>query len=72
MKLNILDIGCGGGLLSEPMARLGANVTGIDPVKRNIEIAKHHLKKSNLNISLKKLHLQNVIKKACIYYLIRP
>ena len=48
--LKILDIGCGGGLLSEPMARLGAKVTGIDPVKRNIEIAKHHLKKSKLNI----------------------
>ena len=48
--LKILDIGCGGGLLSEPMARLGAKVTGIDPVKRNIEIAKHHLKRSKLNI----------------------
>ena len=48
--LNILDIGCGGGLLSEPMARLGANVTGIDPLLRNIEVAKHHLKKSNLKI----------------------
>ena len=48
--LKILDIGCGGGLLSEPLARLGAKVTGIDPIKRNIEIAKHHLKKSKLNI----------------------
>ena len=48
--LNILDIGCGGGLLSEPLARLGAKVTGIDPIKRNIEIAKHHLKKSKLNV----------------------
>ena len=48
--LKILDIGCGGGLLSEPMARLGAKVTGIDPVKRNIEIAKQHLNKSKLNI----------------------
>jgi len=48
--LNILDIGCGGGLLSEPMARLGAKVTGIDPVKKNIEIAKNHLRKSKLNI----------------------
>ena len=48
--IKILDIGCGGGLLSEPMARLGAKVTGIDPLKRNIEIAKHHLKKSKLNI----------------------
>jgi 2-polyprenyl-6-hydroxyphenyl methylase/3-demethylubiquinone-9 3-methyltransferase len=48
--LKILDIGCGGGLLSEPMARLGAKVTGIDPVKKNIEIAKHHLKRSKLDI----------------------
>ena len=48
--LKILDIGCGGGLLSEPMARLGAKVTGIDPVRRNIEIAKHHLKRSKLDI----------------------
>ena len=48
--LKILDIGCGGGLLSDPLARLGAKVTGIDPIKRNIEIAKHHLKKSKLNV----------------------
>ena len=48
--LKILDIGCGGGLLSEPLARLGAKVTGIDPIKRNIEIAKLHLKKSKLDI----------------------
>ena len=37
-NLNILDVGCGGGLLSEPLARLGAKVTGIDPIKRNIEM----------------------------------
>ena len=49
--LKILDIGCGGGLLSEPMARLGAEVTGIDPLKKNIEIAKIHLKKSKLKIN---------------------
>ena len=48
--INILDIGCGGGLLSEPLARLGADVVGIDASKKNIEIAKHHLKKSDLNI----------------------
>tara|TARA_Y100000741_G_scaffold361988_1_gene346937 strand:- start:757 stop:1485 length:729 start_codon:yes stop_codon:yes gene_type:complete len=48
--LNLLDIGCGGGLLSEPLSRLGAKVTGIDPIKRNIEVARHHLKKSKLNI----------------------
>ena len=44
-KINILDIGCGGGLLSEPMTRLGANVTGIDASNKNINIAKHHAKK---------------------------
>ena len=48
--ISILDIGCGGGLLSEPLARLGAEVVGIDASKKNIDIAKHHLKKSNLKI----------------------
>ena len=50
-NLEILDIGCGGGLLSEPMSRLGANVTGIDASKNNINIAKHHLSKSKLKIN---------------------
>ena len=50
-KINILDIGCGGGLLSEPMTRLGANVTGIDASNKNINIAKHHAKKNKLKIN---------------------
>jgi len=50
-KLNILDIGCGGGLLSEPMSRLGGLVTGIDASKKNINIAKIHAKKSKLKIN---------------------
>ena len=50
-NLNILDIGCGGGLLSEPISRLGANVTGIDASEKNIKIAKLHLKKSKLKIN---------------------
>ena len=49
-KIKILDIGCGGGLLSEPMARLGAEVTGIDASDQNVKIAKLHSKKNNLNI----------------------
>ena len=49
-NLNILDIGCGGGLLSEPMCRLGANVVGIDASKKNIEVAKLHANKNNLDI----------------------
>lgn len=48
--LRLLDIGCGGGLLCEPMARLGAAVTGIDPAARNIEIAKLHAAESRLII----------------------
>ena len=48
--INILDIGCGGGLLSEPMSRMGANVTGIDASNKNIKIAKLHSKKNNLQI----------------------
>ena len=48
--IKILDVGCGGGLLSEPMSRLGATVTGIDASDKNIKVAKLHLKKSNLKI----------------------
>ena len=48
--IKILDIGCGGGLLSEPLSRLGATVTGIDASERNIKIAKMHLKKSKLDV----------------------
>jgi|TARA_Y100000816_G_scaffold292510_1_gene288185 2-polyprenyl-6-hydroxyphenyl methylase/3-demethylubiquinone-9 3-methyltransferase len=48
--LEILDIGCGGGLISEPMARLGANVTGIDASEKNIKVASLHSKKNNLKI----------------------
>ena len=49
-KIQILDIGCGGGLLSEPMHRMGASVTGIDASATNIKIAKLHAKKNKLNI----------------------
>ncbi len=50
-NIKILDIGCGGGLLSEPMCRLGAQVSGIDASEKNISIAKLHAKKNNLNIN---------------------
>ena len=49
-KVKILDIGCGGGLLSEPMRRLGAEVIGIDASDKNIKVAKLHAKKNNLDI----------------------
>ena len=52
-NIKILDIGCGGGLLSEPMCRLGAKVLGIDASKKNIEVAKFHAKQNNLKINYK-------------------
>ena len=63
-KIKILDIGCGGGLLSEPMCRLGADVTAIDASKKNISVAKLHSKKNNLKIkyicsSPEKLKIKN-------------
>jgi 2-polyprenyl-6-hydroxyphenyl methylase/3-demethylubiquinone-9 3-methyltransferase len=48
--LRILDIGCGGGLLCEPMARLGATVVGVDAAERNIPVAQAHAEQSGLEI----------------------
>ena len=50
-KTKILDIGCGGVLISEGVSKLGAKVTGIDFIKENIKVAKKHAKKNNLNIN---------------------
>ena len=49
-NINILDIGCGGGLISVPMKKLGANVVGIDASSKNINVAKTYSKKNNLKI----------------------
>jgi 2-polyprenyl-6-hydroxyphenyl methylase/3-demethylubiquinone-9 3-methyltransferase len=49
-SLKILDIGCGGGLVTEPLARLGATVTGIDPAAENIAVARHHAAAEGLPI----------------------
>lgn len=48
--LRVLDIGCGGGLLCEPMARLGAAVTGIDALRKNVKTAKTHADQSDIDI----------------------
>ena len=48
--LSVLDVGCGAGLLSEPMARLGGAVTALDPATRNIEVARRHAEESGLAI----------------------
>ena len=47
----VLDIGCGGGLVSEGLSKIGATVTGIDFIKENIKVAKMHAKKNNLKIN---------------------
>ena len=49
--LSILDVGCGGGLLCEPLARLGATVTGIDAAERNIKIATLHAAQSGVDVT---------------------
>jgi 2-polyprenyl-6-hydroxyphenyl methylase / 3-demethylubiquinone-9 3-methyltransferase len=48
--LRMLDIGCGGGILSEPLARLGADMVGVDPAENNIAAAKQHAEQSGLAI----------------------
>ena len=50
-NIKILDIGCGGGLLCEPLSKLGADVIGIDASEKNIKIAKTHARKNNLKIN---------------------
>jgi 2-polyprenyl-6-hydroxyphenyl methylase/3-demethylubiquinone-9 3-methyltransferase len=60
--LKILDIGCGGGLLSEPMARLGANVVGADAAERNIPVAKIHAQNSGLEIDYRHTSAEEIAK----------
>lgn len=62
-ELNILDIGCGGGLVCEALCRMGANVTGIDADKNTIETAKNHAEQSNLDINYINDDAQNLNQK---------
>ena len=68
--LNVLDIGCGGGLVAEPMARLGCRVTAIDASSININIAKSHATKSNLEINYQQLLAEDLLKTGKKYQLI--
>ncbi len=61
--LKIIDIGCGGGLISEPVAKMGAEVTAIDAGEKNIEIAKIHAQKSGLKINYVKSSVEDLDKK---------
>ena len=60
--LSVLDIGCGGGILAESMARLGASVHGIDVVERNIEVARRHARQSGLEIRYQKVDVEDLVK----------
>ncbi len=62
-KQNILDVGCGGGILAESMAKLGGNVTGIDQSEIAIKIAQLHAKENNLSIDYKLLNIDDFLKK---------
>lgn len=59
-NLSIADIGCGGGLVCEPLARLGANVTGIDADENAIKVAKKHAKDAGLNIAYKAAAIEEI------------
>jgi len=60
--LNILDLGCGGGIASEPLCRLGAHLTGIDESKKLIEVAKLHAKNMKLKINYQCNSIENLNK----------
>jgi len=62
-KLKIADIGCGGGLISEPLAQLGAKMTGIDASAKNIEVAKIHAEKSGLEINYQNISAEDLSQK---------
>lgn len=61
--LSLVDIGCGGGLISEPMARLGAAVTGIDATEKNIPVAQLHAEQSGLTIDYRHSTAESLVAK---------
>ena len=63
-KLEILDVGCGGGILCEPLCRLGANVTGIDLNKKAIMVAKNHSKQNKLKINYRNININQIKNKS--------
>ena len=65
--ISVLDIGCGGGLMSESLARLGATVHGIDVAERNIEIAREHAEASGLKVAYEAVEARDLIERGQVY-----
>jgi len=65
--LSVLDIGCGGGLVCEPLTRLGASVTGIDPARETIEAASAHARASSLDIDYEAATAEDMVAKGNSY-----
>lgn len=61
-SLKILDVGCGGGLISEPLCRLGGDITGIDPGERNIRIARSHAEPQGLEIDYQTTTVEDLVR----------
>jgi ubiquinone biosynthesis O-methyltransferase len=68
-NLSVLDVGCGGGILAESLARLGANVTAIDPSNENIMVAKNHSKKDTWtsNINYQQASIEDIVERGELY-----
>lgn len=65
--LSLLDIGCGGGLIAEPMARLGFSVTGIDAAEKNIRVARLHAERSELDITYENAAPEDLLSRGATY-----
>ncbi|MGH1419183.1 MAG: bifunctional 2-polyprenyl-6-hydroxyphenol methylase/3-demethylubiquinol 3-O-methyltransferase UbiG [Hyphomicrobiaceae bacterium] len=59
--LTLLDVGCGGGLIAEPLARLGATVTAIDPAAQTIAAAQHHADQQHLNVNYRATQVESLV-----------